>query len=243
MNGSEPLLTFGKIEKKLLRAQENSNFFNIGGFSYVYQVKGYVIKEPIMSNPPRRCKPGYTYHVMSRCIELKPLMRSDFIKDLTLDVLKRTQEKYEFKYIAYITMDNHFHFLIQTVEEGPNISRIMQYIKARVAEGYNRAMNRTGPFWNERFKDVIVEEQENPILYIFKLIWYMAYNAVKAGKCSDPRDYKYSSIMHYLVDEVKSTVKVVRHRYFEELGDTFSERVQKFLYYEEAYRKKYALMS
>jgi len=195
-----------------------------------------------MSNLPRTCAPGLNYHTMSRCIELKSLMEEDFMKELALDALKRAQDKYSFNCIAYGVLDNHFHFLIETVEEGPTISRIMQYVKARIAEGYNKTMNRTGPFWNERFKDVIVEEQENPMQYALWLIWYIAFNAVKAGKCSDPRDYKYSSIMHYLVDGLKSKVKIVRHRYFEELGNTFAERVQKFLFYEEAYRKRYALL-
>ncbi len=195
-----------------------------------------------MSNKPRICEPGLTYHSMSRCIELKSLMEEDFVKDMAMDVIKQTQNKYNFNFIAFALMDNHFHFVIQTVKEGANISRIMQYIKARIAERYNKIMNRTGPFWNERFTDIIVENQENPKQYLLGLLWYLGFNPVKAGKCSDPRDYKYSSIKHYLVENIKSTVKIVHHRYFEELGATFAERVRNFLFYEEAYRKRYALL-
>ncbi len=195
-----------------------------------------------MSNKVRKCKPGITYHTMSRCIELKHLLAEEFAKKIAMRVLRQARKKYDFKYINYALMDNHFHFLIQTVEGGATISCIMQFIKARIAEGYNKAMNRTGPFWNERFTDVIVEDQENPVKYLLWVIWYIAYNPVKAGKCSDPRDYKYSSIMHYLVEDAKSAVKIIRHQYFEELGATFEERVKKFLFYEEAYRKRYAIM-
>ena len=195
-----------------------------------------------MSNPLRKCEPGLSYHTMSRCDELKNLMSDDWVKELVIDVLVKTQEKYDFHCYAYGILDNHFHFLIETVEGGANISRIMQYIKARIAEGYNRTMNRTGSFWNERFKDVIVEEQENPFLYVLWLLWYIAFNPVKAGKCTDPRDYKYSSILHYLVDSVNFKVKIVHHRYFLELGCNFAERVKRFLLYEEAYRKRYALL-
>ncbi len=194
-----------------------------------------------MSNKPRNCTPGLTYHTMSRCIELNSLMKEDIIKDMAMDAIKRTQEKYKFKFIAYKLMDTHFHFVIQTVEGGESISRIMQYIKARIAEGYNKFMNRTGPFWNERFTDIIVEEQKNPAKYLLWLLWYLGFNAVKAGICRDPRDYKYSSIKHYLVEDIKSTVKITRHQYFEELGTTFAERVKQFLYYEEAYRKRITL--
>ncbi len=195
-----------------------------------------------MPNPLRTMKPGLTYHTISRCIELKALLRHESMKDMVLDVIKITQEKYTFKFMGYKVMDNHFHFLIQTVENGETIARIMQYIKARIAERYNKAAKRTGPFWNERYRDIIVEEQENPARYLLWLLWYMAFNAVKAGMCSDPRDYKYSSINCYLIEEFTSTVKITRHRYFEELGATFAERVKKFLHYEEAYRKRYALL-
>ncbi len=195
-----------------------------------------------MSNPPRTCKPGLTYHTNSRCIQLKALMRNDSMKDMVLDVIKITQNKYNFKFMGYKVMDNHFHFLIQTVENGETISRIMQYIKARIAERYNRATGCIGPFWNERYQDIIVEEQENPARYLLWLLWYMAFNAVKAGRCCDPRDYKYSSINSYLIEGFTSKVTITRHRYFEELGATFAERVKKFLYYEEAYRKRYALL-
>lgn len=195
-----------------------------------------------MSNLPRRCEPGLTYHTMSRCADFKNLLSDDYMKEVALDVLVRTQEKYNFKCYAYGIMDNHFHFLIETVENDASISRIMQYIKARIAETCNKALNRRGPFWNERFKDVIVEEQENPLVYVLWLLWYIAFNPVKAGKCKDPRDYKYSSILVYLFEEAKSKVTILRHRYFEELGDSFSERVRRFLFYEEAYRKRYALL-
>ena len=195
-----------------------------------------------MSNLPRRCEPGITYHTMSRCADFKNLLSDDYMKEVALDVLERARKKYNFICYAYGIMDNHFHFLIETVEDGGTISRIMQYIKARIAEICNKALNRRGPFWNERFKDVIVEEQENPLVYLLWLLWYIAFNPVKAGKCRDPRDYKYSSILAYLVEEVTSRVTLTRHRCFEELGDTFSERVRRFLFYEEAYRKRYALL-
>lgn len=195
-----------------------------------------------MSNNIRRCEPDLTYHTMSRCIELRHLFQEEYVKKMAMHVLRQAQKIYTFNFIGFKLMDNHVHFLIQTVQGGESISRIMQYIKARIGENYNRTMGRTGPFWNERFTDVIVEEQENPQKYLLWAIWYLAYNAVRAGICRDPRHYRYSSIMHYLEEGYSSEIKITLHRYFLELGETFAERVKKFLYYEEAYRKRYALV-
>ena len=147
-----------------------------------------------MPRPTRFREPGYTYHVYSRCIETKDLMRSNFFKDKFMSVLNRTMERYTFKLIAYEILDNHFHFIIQTVKNGEDISRIMQYIKARFAEAYNREMKRTGPFWNERFKCKVVEKSKDPRKYLFQLLWYMGYNPVKKKKVKDPRESRYGSI-------------------------------------------------
>ena len=87
-------------------------------------------------------------------------MNDPLIKDLLIDVLVMAQNKYSFEIIYYTIMDNHFHFIFRTIEDGETVSRIMQFIKSQFARRYNRKMNRTGPFWNERFKDSIIEYRE-----------------------------------------------------------------------------------
>ena len=116
-----------------------------------------------MSRNGRIRLPGVTYHVMSRCIEKKPLMKHKYLKDLMLSVLNQALEKYVFELSAFTIMDNHFHFLIRTVVGGEDISRIMQFIKSQYARKYNKIMNRTGPYWNERFSDKIIEYAEDPL--------------------------------------------------------------------------------
>jgi REP element-mobilizing transposase RayT len=190
-----------------------------------------------MSYPLRLCAPGLTYHTMSRCIEGKNLMKSRKIKDLLISVIAMAQEKYSFELCAYTIIDNHFHFVIRTLDDGPSISRIMQFIKSQMAQRYNRIMNRTGPFWNERFADSIVELSEHPSFYYNDLLWYLAFNAVKKGYVTDPRDYPYSSIRAYLEKDYVSPVPITLHQYYMRLGESFEERVQKLLLYEEHFRK------
>jgi len=193
-----------------------------------------------MPRSQRICQPNLTYHVFSRCIEYKELL-DVHTKDILLSILRRTQKKYSFDLIHYTIMSNHFHFIIRTVDEGAPISRIMQYIKSRLAETYNRLMNRIGPFWNERFKDVIIEKQDNPTRYLLWLLWYMGYNPVRKGHVKCPEQYKYCSINCYLLENFYVPVKITFHEYFIDLGSTFKERVRRFRQWEEMYRKRYAL--
>ena len=190
-----------------------------------------------MARKPRTLLPGITYHVYSRCIDRKNLLHRDHCKDLLVKVLARTQIKYKFELISYVIMDNHFHFVIRTLEGEADISRIMQYIKARFAEMYNSDNNRTGPFWNERYRDVIVEMQNNPFVYLLWLLWYLGYNPVRKNFASNPRKYRYSSINAYLYEDHASPVIITIHEYFQLLGGNFRERVERFLWYEDAYRE------
>jgi len=47
--------------------------------------------------------------------------------------------------------------------------------------------------------------------------------------------------MAYLDENHISPVKITLHKYFMKLGNTFKERVEKFLEYEQAYRKRLSL--
>lgn len=191
-----------------------------------------------MPRKQRICIPGTTCHTTSRCIEKKPLMKTDKMKDLMIEVIKLSLEKYNFQMIEYAIMDNHFHFYIRTLKDGENISRIMQFIKSQFARRYNKLMNRTGPFWNERFSDTIIELTENPEQTFWYIFMYIAYNPVKSNYVKDPRQYPYGSILSYLDEEYISPVPITLHKYFLKLGHNFRERVKAFLKFEELYLKR-----
>ncbi len=189
-----------------------------------------------MSYPPRYCVPNATYHCYSRCIELRNLLSPDYVKKIAVESIEMAQEKYDFQLIQNEFVENHFHFIIRTTSCGESISRIMQYIKARIAEKYNRMAGRTGPFWNERFKCKIVEMMPEPEKYFFRLMWYIAYNPVRKGVVDDPRDSCYGTIGVYLGLGCRSGVKITLHEYYLSLGNCEDERIRRFLQYEEQYK-------
>ena len=191
-----------------------------------------------MPRKQRICIPEHTYHATSRCIEKRHLMHSDEMKELMLSVLEMALEKYHFELINYTLMGNHFHFLIRTLNGGESISRIMQFIKSQFARRYNRIMDRTGPFWNERFSDTIIELAPKPVALFFMILLYMAFNPVKSGIVADPRNYRFGGIHCYLDKEYIPPVTITLHEYFLNLGATFEERIKKFLEIEANYRKR-----
>jgi putative transposase len=182
-----------------------------------------------MSNKIRRCEPNLTYHTYSRCADKLTLMKPDRMKELMLRVISMAQSKYVFELMSYSLMDNHFHLLIRTVEDGAPISKIMQYIKAQFALKYNKIMGRSGPFWNERYGDTIIEEQDCPEEAFNEINCYIVNNPVKANYVLKPEIYKYSSIHFYLRENYSPPVKLTFHEYYLKLGSTFQERACRFL--------------
>lgn len=178
---------------------------------------------------------GATYHVYSRCLNKESLMKDDKIKDLMIQVVKETQEIYEFELNAFEILDNHFHFAIKITNNHDTISKILQRIKSVFAKRYNKLHERSGPFWNERFGSSIIEKSDFPAFYFLFLLCYMANNSVKSKKVNDPRDYKYSSINCYLNENYKCELNITLHEYFINLGNSFQERINNFLKFKKLY--------
>jgi len=194
-----------------------------------------------MSKPLRTILPEITYHCFSRCQGLHKLLSDTIAKECFIKAIQMCQFKYTFELNAAEIVANHFHLVIRTLMDKETISSIMQYIKARTAEIYNRETGRVGPFWNERFGSTIIEESENPEEYQFWLFWYIGYNPVKKGESRDPRENYIGFINCYLTEGFELPIKITLHPYFYKLGNNFSECAKRFLLYEDAYRKRIAL--
>lgn len=184
---------------------------------------------------------GCSHHCFSRCHDKRNLLNSSWCRRYFIEAVKKCQEIYEFELIAAEIVGNHIHIIIRTLLSKEDVSRIMQYIKARTAEMYNRATGSTGAFWNERFGSTVIEESDNPEQYLLWLLWYIGYNPVRKGLSRDPRESPIGFINCYLQKNFEAEVKITLHRYFLNLGDTFEKCVERFLFYEEAYRKRIAV--
>jgi len=194
-----------------------------------------------MSRPLRNIAQGCTHHIYSRCHGKKNLLLGKYGKKYFIESIKECQEKYDFKLIAAEIVANHIHLIIITAMGKQTISRIVQYIKARIAEKYNRATGETGAFWNERFGSTVIEEVENPEEYLLWLLWYIGYNPVRKGLSRNPRTNEIGFINCYLDRNYAAPIKITLHDFFYNLGNTFEDCVKRFLLYEEAYLKRIAV--
>lgn len=193
-----------------------------------------------MSRPLRTILQGVTYHCYTRCHGKRNLFNRPKVKKFLADAINQCHEKYEFELVAAEPVDNHIHLVIHTLENQENISRIMQYIKARVAEKYNRDKGETGAFWNERYGCTIIEHSDDPETYLLNLLWYIGFNPVRKRLSVDPRKNDFGFINCYLDKNFKCQVRITLHKFFTGLAESFDECVNRFLLYEESYRKRLA---
>ena len=69
-----------------------------------------------------------------------------------------------------------------------DLSHFMRSLKQRFSSWHNRKHNRRGTLWEERFKSVLVEGNENALL---TMAAYIDLNPVRAGLVADPKNYRW----------------------------------------------------
>jgi putative DNA methylase len=94
----------------------------------------------------------------------------------------------KYRLTAWVVMPNHVHFLV-TPLENQHLSEILHSIKSYTAHEANKALARTGQFWQPEAFDRYIRNKK----HLTNTIKYIENNPVKAGLCSNPADWKYSS--------------------------------------------------
>lgn len=179
-----------------------------------------------MARPLRIQQSEYPYHVTTRVANGEFHFKSvkfqrKFLK-MYASVALRASRRYRVKLHHMVVMDNHHHLYLSTPKA--NISKYMQYFNARVAEGMNKMLNRTGPFWNGRFHATILpseEDQKRAIKYIYN-------NPVRANMVDNAVDYELSTVVLYAFGR-RAFVNVTPDDIFLSLGETEEEQRARFI--------------
>ncbi len=137
---------------------------------------------------------GALYHVICRGNNREFVFKDDKWKESYIGLIERYKKKYRFKLYAYVIMDNHVHLLIE-VGVVP-LSKIMQGIQQVFTQRYNKASQRSGHVFEQRYKAVLCDKDQ----YLLGLIRYIHHNPMRAG-VSKGLDYTWSSYERYMKKE------------------------------------------
>ncbi len=174
-----------------------------------------------MGRRPRIEYYGAIYHIIHRGNNKAFIFEENEEKVELLKIISEVKEIFDFYLLAYVIMDNHYHFIIKT--HNIPISQIMHRINTRYAKYYNRKKERTGSPFEGRYRSILVQNES----YLIRLIRYIHNNPVYANICSYMINYKWSSDIFYRMN-LDNLVNI------EELLDSFSsDRLQAIKKYKE----------
>ena len=127
-----------------------------------------------MSRGPRLDCPGAVHHLIVRGIERRRIFRSDHDRHRFLDRLGALVLESGAGLYAWALMPNHAHALLRTGDLP--LSRLAQRWLGPYATTFNRVHRRAGHLFQNRFKNVLVEEDP----YLLELVRYIHLNPVRA---------------------------------------------------------------
>ena len=146
-----------------------------------------------MARKPRNLQAGYTYHVMVRCNNRRFNLKKRSCRDVLLYALRRAKDRFGFKLYALCIMSNHVHYLLEPAVPD-DLPRIMHWLNWYTAMCFNRMLNRTGHFWEERYHSTGFPNTDHQ--RVLRTLRYIHGNPKAAGM-SQGFHYRYSNYRAY----------------------------------------------
>jgi len=140
-----------------------------------------------MSRPLRIEFPGAVYHLTARGDRREPIFEDDADRELLLDLVGQTLERFDAQMLAYCLMGNHYHFVLHT--RRANLSALMQQLNGRYTQAHNRRHGKVGHLLQGRYKAVLVDREA----YLLEVCRYVELNPVRASLAAEPGDWAWSS--------------------------------------------------
>lgn len=130
--------------------------------------------------------PG-TYHLYAQSVSCRPLFRDSSARRRFLTLVDTCVARYAWHVQAYCVLTTHYHLLVRT--EAPNLGRGMQWLNGVYGATINAHEGDRGHVFGARYGSRSVTSDS----YHLEVVRYIALNPVRAGLCSDPGDWPWSS--------------------------------------------------
>lgn len=152
----------------------------------------------------RNLESGF-FHIMVQGIKKEKIFSKNEYKEKYIQLIKLFKEKQKIDIICYCVMNNHAHIIIYT-EDINELTKFMERLNTTYAINYNKAENRVGYVYRNRFESKEIYNQD----YLTKCIKYVHMNPVKAKITSTEGEYKYSSYRDYITKKGIVTNKLLQ---------------------------------
>ena len=142
------------------------------------------------------------HHITQRGNRKLQTFYSDADYRTYIKLLAESKAKADVSVWAYCLMPNHVH-LVAVPSSSGGLAKLVQHPHRRYAWRINRRMNWHGHLWQSRFYSCPMDER-----HLMAAVRYVEMNPVRAGLCSHPREWKWSSVHAHLEQKDDALVEV-----------------------------------
>jgi len=142
-----------------------------------------------VARPLRLALAGGLYHVIARGNDRQDVFVGPSDRELFLEVLAHSVERYGLLCHSYCLLGNHYHLLFETPRA--NLSLAMRQLNGLYARRFNLRHGRCGHLFQARFRSILVQKDS----HLLAAARYIALNPVRAGICSHPERWPWSSYL------------------------------------------------
>ena len=141
-------------------------------------------------------RPEGTFHIVIRGNSRNAVFHHPDDFRVYLDLLRAEVCRGSFLLHHYALMSNHVHTIVTLAPEH-TLSMPMKRIHLGYSRHHAETYGRSGHLWEERFSSFLIDTDS----YLLTCGIYVALNPFRAGICTDPIDYPWSSHKAYVTAE------------------------------------------
>jgi putative transposase len=140
-----------------------------------------------MPRTPRYELPEGPVHAFTRAIRTEPLFVTQADANEFLRRLSEAFERFRVSCWAYTLMPTHYHLVVDGRRD--SLSAALHRLNGGYAHWFNREHGYRGHLFGDRFGARAIKDET----YLLEVVRYVVLNPVRAGLCTHPREWRWSS--------------------------------------------------
>lgn len=205
----------------------------------IYHVFNRSISEYVIFNDKNeyeRMLQLFRYYQIENCLRFSDFLELKIVTNKgfknSLDIIFKDKDRLV-QIIAWCLMPTHFHLVLKQLKEN-GITDYLRKILESYSSYFNAKHKRKGPLWESKFKNVLVDNDEQ----LNHLVRYLHLNPTTANLVKKPEDWLYSSYREYL-GNVTDSQKMCQ---FDDLLDIKPTLYRKFVNDQTSYQQELGRM-
>ncbi|KLU05764.1 hypothetical protein RISK_002396 [Rhodopirellula islandica] len=153
-----------------------------------------------MPRAPRADAAGHLYHVLNRANRRATIFKKQQDYAAFESILADALSKDDVELFSYCLMPNHWHLVLRPKQDG-GMSRFVHWLTLTHTQRYNAHYETVGEghLYQGRYKSFPIQDDE----HFLTVCRYVERNAMTAGYCERPEDWRWGSLARWKHGSVK----------------------------------------